>query len=81
MTASSLVIPAESVPFTTAYVDPTTSTVDTMLIVAAIAMDIPRSTWASTSCGCSTVAEGSVINFPVCNSSCATRLEASWFVP
>ena len=40
-TASSLVIPLESVPFTTAYVEPVTTTIDTMLIAAAMPIDIP----------------------------------------
>jgi hypothetical protein len=32
------------VPFTTAYVEPATATIDTMLIAAAMPIDIPWST-------------------------------------
>jgi hypothetical protein len=67
-TASSLVIPLDKVPFTTAYVEPTTTMIDTMLIAAAMPIDMPWSTWGIISCGCSAVAEGSVIKFPVCSS-------------
>jgi len=62
MTAITRVMPADMVPFTTSYVAAMTRITDTMVMIAALRIDIPWSTWGCMSCDCSTVVDGSVID-------------------